>query len=428
LLGDSMGVGKTPASIAASDLVGAKSVLVLCPGIARVNWAREYRRWQTRNRTIGVAAGSNDIPNRDVVIASYNLLPRRKALVKLLSRDWDLIIADESHNLKNRDAKQTKACFGNRCDGTRGLKSKAFRFWELSGTPIPNNLSEFWTHCRALFPAAIEGLEKYWQWEEQFCETVETEYGTRIVRSKNLEEFVRRVKPFVLRRKFDDVIKDVPPVRVSQVVIKPDRLPPRPEGLAETERVVNAALAKSTHGNTEEAKAILKSLKDMHVSTLIKWTGLAKAATVAEQLCADFADGMDKVVVFARHTDTIDVLAAKLPRCAVIDGRTRQKDRDDYIDNFQGRANTRRIDSLVVHLDIASTALTLTASHQVVFAEYSWVPKDIQQAIARCRRIGQTRPVFARLFSLQGSYDEQMGAVLARKTRETGAAENALAA
>lgn len=416
----------TPQSIAGADLVGAKTVLVLCPGIARVNWSREFARWQTKDRSIGIVTGSNDVPNRDVVIASYSILPRRKALEKLLSRKWDLIVADESHNLKNRDASRTKVCFGHRCDGTKGLVSKAKRTWLLSGTPIPNNLSEFWAPARALFPEAVSGLERYRQWLDHFCVYEDTEYGTRILRSQNKADFIERVKPFVLRRKFDDIFTDMPPVRISQVVVQPDVLPPKPEGLAETELIVKAALAKANGGMTEDAKQIMQAAKDFHLSTLRKWTGIAKARTVAEQLSADFEDGMDKIVVFAVHTETIDILARGLPRCAVIDGRTPMHLRDGIIDAFQGRTPGRVIDSLVVHIDIASTALTLTAACQVAFVETTWVPKDIQQAIARCRRIGQTRPVLARIFSLKGSVDEQIGSVLANKSREISRIDDAL--
>jgi SWI/SNF-related matrix-associated actin-dependent regulator 1 of chromatin subfamily A len=427
LLGDGMGLGKSCQSIAGSDLVGAKSVLVLCPGIARVNWAREYARWQTEDRSIGIVTGSDNVPNKDVVVASYSILPF-KGVKKLLSRNWDLIICDEAHFLKQKDSIRCKQVYGHGCRREKGLSSKSKRTWLLSGTPIPNNLSEFWTHSRALFPEAVAGLERYRQWLDHFCVYEDTEYGTRIMRSQNQADFIRRVKPYVLRRKFDDIFKDMPKLRISQVVVQPETLPPRPEGVAETEVIVKAALAKASGGMSDDAKQIIQAAKDFHLSTLRKWTGIAKAQAVADQLCADFADGMDKIVVFAVHTETIDILARSLPRCGVIDGRTPMAKRDGIIDAFQGRIPGRVIDSLVVHIDIASTALTLTAACQVAFAEVTWVPKDLQQAIARCRRIGQTRPVLARIFSLKGSVDEQIGASLSRKVREISQVDEALAA
>jgi SWI/SNF-related matrix-associated actin-dependent regulator 1 of chromatin subfamily A len=428
LLGDGMGLGKTIISIAGSDLVCARNILVLCPGIARVNWAREFQKWQTRKRTVGIVTGSNDVPVRDVVIASYSVIVKRKALVKLLSRQWDLLICDEAHALKENNSLRAKAVYGNRCDRAKGLSAQSKRTWLLTGTPIPNHLGEMWTHCRALFPEASAGLERRTHWLDHFCDTIETEYGTRILRSKNLDDFVQRIKPYTLRRKFEDIFKDMPPLRLSQVIVHPDKLPPRPEGLAETEKIIRAALIKSEGAMTDEAKAILKSIKGEHIATLRKWTGIAKAPAVAEILRHDFSDGMDKCVVFARHTDVIDILRKNLPHPAVIDGRTPMKDRDGIIDNFQGRKAAQRIDALIVHIDIASTALTLTAANQVAFAETEWVPKDVQQALARCYRIGQTRPVMGRIFSLQGSTDEHLGAALVRKTKITSAVENALSA
>lgn len=426
LLGDAMGVGKTASSIAGADLVGAKSILVVCPGIARVNWQREVHRWQTVNRSVGVMFGSKDKASTDVVITSYSLLPQRAALQKLLARDWDLVIADESHLIKSREAKRTRCLLGNRCNGQAGLVSKAKRFWCLTGTPIPNNLAEFWTVAHGLFQGSTEGLERYTLWKDYFTTSRDTEFGNVIVGSRNHGDFIRRVKPFVLRRTMQQVLPNMPALRITDVVLTPDRLPPRSAELDEVDRVIKGALAKAGKGDSDEAKAAMSSLKEMHIASLRKWTGEAKAEAVAAQINQDFAGGMDKVVIFAVHRTVIETLSANIPGSLVIDGRTPVHRRQEIIDKFQNSGLNARV--VIVQIEIGSTALTLTASCNVVFAETSYVPKDIWQAVCRCHRLGQKRPVLARIFSLRGSSDEQVSATLARKTRDISTIEQGLAA
>lgn len=423
LLGDSMGVGKTASSIGGADLIGARNILVVCPGIARVAWQREMIRWQTIDRSVSVMFGSKDTADTDVVITSYSLLPTKVAFKKLMARRWDLIICDEIHLIKSREARRTKAMLGPKCTGTGGLLSKTTRFWGLSGTPLPNSLAEFWTMARALFPGTTDGVERYQSWCDWFTVSRETPFGTVITGSKNIPDFLRRVKSFVLRRTMNQVLPGMPDLRVTDVVLTPDTLPPRSAELDEVERVIKGALAQSKGGNTEEAQAALAACKEMHIASHRKWVGAAKAPAVAAQINADFASGLDKIVLFAYHGTTIDILKENIKGSEVIDGRTPVKRRQDIIDRFQTSPDAKCV---IVQIDIASTALTLTASCQVAFAETTYVPKDVWQAICRCHRLGQKRPVLARIFSLKGSSDEQINATLARKTRDISAIEAGL--
>ena len=75
------------------------------------------------------------------------------------------------------------------------------------------------------------------------------------------------------------------------------------------------------------------------------------------------------------------------------------------------------LDWVAVHIDIASTAIDLTAANDVVFAETTWVPKDVLQASMRCMGVNQSKPVLARIMSLKGSIDEAISETIVRKHR-----------
>ncbi len=425
-----MGLGKSAQLIAACDLIGAKSILIVCPGIAKENWAREWKRWSIYKRTIGIVHSTKGgIPNADVLIISYSLINSRPILLQLLNRKFEVLGADESHFLKNYKAVRTKVVFGAKCDRTKGLASVANRVWLLSGTPFPNNLSEAWPMCRALFPSACAGYEKHQAWLDKFC--VMDSMGVRVVSNKNMQEFITRIKPFVLRRKMEDVLKELPPIRFSEVTVKPEHLPAKSKEELDAEAIVNAAIAErkqkeGTHQLDENDLKAIQYQMGMHLQTIRRWTGYAKAHAVAQIIKDDFQGGLDKVVIFALHRQVFDVLLKELPGSKAIHGGVPQHKRDEIIDEFQGRVPGKDLKIIIVHLDIAATAITLTAACHVVFAEISWTPSHMQQAAKRCHRIGQTRPVLARIISLEDSIDEAVSAVVSRKTNSLNKIEMAL--
>lgn len=420
VLADEMGLGKTPQAIAGADLVGAQDILVLCPGIARDNWEREFNRWQMLPRSVGIVqSGQKPVPKTQVIVASYTIIQNRAVLKALLDRHWDLLICDEGHLLKNHSALTTQVVYSANCDRHYGLASKAARVWVLTGTLCPNGSpSEVWTHASALFPKAAAGLESYSRWVDHFCKYKSNTFGgQKMLSAVNVPELLDRIRPFVLRREVKDVIPDLPPMRFGHVVVSPASIPKMSEQAQEADLILRAAIASHKSNPSLEEIAAVVDAEKMHIASLLRWTGVAKAPAVAEAIRTDLENGLKKVVIFARHTEVFHILETKVPGLVSITGRTPIAKRQQIIDAFQGNVADNGPPALALHLDIASTALNLTAADNVVFAETGWVPKDILQAAKRCHRIGQTRPVLARLFSLKNSLDEIVNATIARKYR-----------
>ena len=110
LIGDEMGLGKTPQSIGVINCdPNAKRALVICPASLKLNWLKELKRWLVRPMTIGVAEG-NSFPNTNVVIINYDIVARHRAKIDAI--EWDCLIVDECHYLKNPKAQRTKAILG----------------------------------------------------------------------------------------------------------------------------------------------------------------------------------------------------------------------------------------------------------------------------------------------------------------------------
>lgn len=420
ILGDQMRVGKTPTAIAGADIIGARNILVVCPGIARPNWEREFQRWQMLMRYTCTIMSGKDRPTEEVVIISYELLSNRPILEALIARRWDLLIIDEAHAVKNKDALRTQILYGADCTATRGIASRCARVWLLTGTPIPNGLHEMWPHARALFPKAVKGLENYNAWLDHFCYSVEGDFGTKVLDARHVDDFVERFHPYIKRRLLKDVQPDLPPIRFSNVVVQPSTIPVRLDHVDEQETVIRAALAKARGGaagaGIDAEIAALAAIDTMHLSTLHKWTGIAKVPAVAEYVAAEMQQGLKKVVIFAKHSEVFEVLKKTLPgKGAVINGQTPTKNRQPIIDAFMGRVPNQNLDWIAVHIDIASTAIDLTAANDVIFAETTWVPKDVLQAAMRCMGVNQHKAVLARIMSLKGSLDEAINDTIVRK-------------
>ena len=439
ILADEMGVGKSAQAIGACDLIEAKRVLVICPPIARENWRREFDQWQCIRRSTGAIWGSRVFPDTDVTVVGFSSLTSLPAMRYLLaSKRFDVLIIDEGHLLKNDVAGRSRSVYGKDFVCSHGLASLCDRKWILSGTLMPNHPGELWTHCHALFPEVARDpnepgkLMTYPRWTKRYCTT---KRGSEKIVGGNADtraELVARIKPYVLRRTKAQVYPDMPSLRVSQVVLRPDSLPPMPAEIAEAEAVVAGAYAKMSKGQTEDAIRALKAVDEMHLASLRKWTGVAKAQAVAELIAYELKHGLKKIALFVNHRDVFTILQAGIPGSVAIHGGVKNGDkpgqRQYLIDAFQGKIAGFDPPVILVHTEIASTAISLTAANEVGLVEQTWVQKDTDQAIARCWRNGQTRPVSARVFSLAGSSDEAVGATLARKARETGQFNAAMAA
>jgi SWI/SNF-related matrix-associated actin-dependent regulator of chromatin subfamily A-like protein 1 len=433
LLLDTMGLGKTAQAIRAADTIGAQRLLIICPAIARTNWARELVKFGLLPRKVQVIISATQTikPDADGVIVSYDLAAKPAIRRKLLARRFDVLIADEAQALKSRTARRTRAVYGPRCDGEGGLVARAERVWLLTGTPMPNHAGEIWSHLNALLPEAIMvGGRRLTHPEflDRYCVVCPTQYGPRVVRNRNTAELRRAIEPHVLRRRTEDVLPDLPAIRWTTVVVDPG------EALAELQAaeagpelislrtVLEAATARAelAASPTADSDALIERTlrtESIALARLRRLTGIAKAGATVDLLRHELASGaLAKVVVFAHHREVLRTLAAGLTRYGMvaIDGDTSPRRRQQVIDRFQSEPATR---AFIGQITAASTAITLTAASHVVFAEASWVPADNLQAAKRCHRIGQTRPVLVRFISLAGSLDEAITAVLRRKTR-----------
>lgn len=378
---DGMGLGKTIQACVAAKRVGAKRVLTVAPASAIPNWYREWEKWGD--------------PRALFVAKSYNHVARYPHLYN--GADWDVVIPDEAHYAKSRDAQRTTAVLR--------IAKQAPRAWLLSGTPAPNHPGELWCPIRALWSGIPRrlGIDSYYEWLDRFCNWSMGDYGPKIWSGKNGAQLRPYLNRIMLRRQLDDIELQLPPMRVDVSLLPRDKS----FDVAMREAGIDPKLVE---------QEMLLATSDQKTSTVRRLLGTYKAPRIAKLVDEELrTQQYPKIVLLAHHKDTIALMRAMLDHHGVVGftGDTPPRRRQAEIDTFTNDPEAR---VFLGQQTAAGIAINLQVSTEIGLVEPSWSPDDNAQAIFRIRRIGSTKPCRARIWAVQDTMDEGTMRVLARKT------------
>ncbi|MFX4300211.1 SNF2-related protein [Pseudosulfitobacter pseudonitzschiae] len=431
---------------------GVGKVLVVCQANMRLKWAMEIEKWKTHpNLTVGVAEGSK-FPDTDVCVINYDIL--QKNIDALRAQEWDIIICDEAHNMKNPEAQRTKAVLGDLLEdgGDRPLKlGKDGKIVHLTGTPKPNRIEELWPLISSTRPDIWgSGPEDFEIFKNRYCPPIliKKKMGPpgrqrdviipmngRPIREMELQLRLRGSGSFVRRMKRDN--PDLPP-KFRTPLEMPVRLSKYEKELlrdAEAdldmlmERVAASAIRR---GETTEAGAIISAISVIDPDTpnfsemarVRRNLGMIKAPHCAKFIIdeieaeKDFSpENRTKTVVFAHHKDVIKIIHEEAERrmkgaFLVYDGSiTSAKKKQEIVDRFQGDDAIRGI---IISLS-GNTGITLTESARMRVVEPDWSPSNMVQIEDRIWRIGQMKNVDIGYLSIAGTLDARIGGAIASK-------------
>ena len=415
LLADEMGLGKSAQAIAATDIIGAKNVLVVCPASVKLNWQREFKKFSGKAAHV---VGAKDSVKSDIIITNYARVARH--LDQYAKVVWDAVVFDESHYLKEPSSRRAQAVFGK-----GGLIHMAKRVWCLSGTPAPNHAAELWVwlHAYGFTRLSYEGfIDRYCTFHKANRYGPPRVLGTN---KKHIEEVRDALDLCSLRRLKRKVLKDMPSATFStfhmpQVAYDPfTDFPELEKKVFEELEILKHRLGLHDLNIDSDKTLEALTLLSPSVSSLRRYHGLKKAKACAEVISSELLAGAyKKIVLFCVHKDVADILKQCFRlrgiNSVAITGKTPQEQRQKNIDLFQHSKDVR---VFIGNIQAAGTGITLTSAHNLAFVEYDWVPGNNRQAADRVHRIGQTLPVNVRFFSLPG-IDEHIASTLARKTAE----------
>jgi SWI/SNF-related matrix-associated actin-dependent regulator 1 of chromatin subfamily A len=399
-------------------------ILIICPATLRRNWERELRKWLVNPLTIWHASPSGNWHAEafNITIINYDILTKRSDVLR--GTEWDLVVCDEAHYLKNPEAKRTVAVVGKEKKGVYEVEPiRAKRRIMLTGTPIPNRPIEGWPIFRYLDPAEFNN---FWGYAKRYCGAVQGHYGWDLSGSSNLGELQRKLRgSIMIRRLKADVLTELPAKRrsvieisangASSIVAAESQAWDAYESRVQALRVAAELSKAESEESYAAAVAALKeaaSIAFSEMSQIRHDTAVAKIPYIIEHLRNAIADG-SKVVCFAHHHDVIEALQNEFGTEAVsLYGETKMDARQYAVDRFQSDAGVK---VFIGGILAAGVGITLTAASHVVFAELDWVPGNVTQAEDRCHRIGQRDMVLCEHLVFEGSIDCRMAHVLVEK-------------
>ncbi|MEH2200075.1 SNF2-related protein [Nostoc sp.] len=380
--------------------------LLVCPTSVLGNWEREVNKFAPSLKILQYHGDKRPkgkafieaVKKHDLIVTSYSLLHRD--IKSLESVSWQIIVLDEAQNVKNSEAKQSKA--------VRQLQA-TFRI-ALTGTPVENRLQELWSILDFLNPGYL-GNKQFFQ--RRFAMPIE-KYGD----TASLGQLRSLVQPFILRRlKSDrDIIQDLPDKQEMTVFC----------GLTGDQAALYQQVVEQSLADIESAEglqrrgmilALLIKLKQIcnHPAQYLKQATLeqhhsAKLLRLEEMLEEVLAEG-DRALIFTQFAEWGKLLKPYLEKqlgreIFFLYGSTSKKQREEMIDRFQHDPQGPQI--MILSLKAGGVGLNLTRANHVFHFDRWWNPAVENQATDRVFRIGQTRNVQVHKFVCTGTLEEKI--------------------
>ena len=395
ILADDMGLGKTLQSIAfiESVLPDVRTrnlpVLIVCPASLLYNWRNELKKFAPHIQ-VQVIDGNKtkrinlwkQTSHADVIITSYPTLRMDTELYR--NRLFHTLFLDEAQAFKNPVTKTAKAVKMIKAD---------YRF-ALTGTPIENALDELWSIFHVVFPELLP--------------------SRRAFSELSHDNIAKRVRPFILRRMKQDVLKELPEktetILYSELQMEQKKL--YATYLAELKQ---DALKHLKKGNLQRNRirilAGLTRLRQLCCHPALFVEGYKGSSAKFEQLMELLEESRTsgrRVLIFSQFTQMLAIVRGRLIREGTsyfyLDGQTSSEERVELCDRFNnGEGNL-----FLISLKAGGTGLNLTGADTVILYDLWWNPAVEQQAANRAHRMGQENEVHVIRLIAKGTIEEKI--------------------
>ncbi|WP_185690937.1 DEAD/DEAH box helicase [Puniceicoccus vermicola] len=412
LLADEMGLGKTIQILALLHCDGFEiPSLVVCPASVVSVWTREAQRFfpDMPFRVLRSGDSWREHPGGCLWVASYTQLRRHRSYLE--DAQFRYAVLDEAQQIKNPDAKVSRACFA----------IKANHRIALTGTPVENSHMDLWSIFRFLMPDLLGS-------RREFFDEMNRD-------RKALVERVRiQAAPFLIRRTKKEVVQELPDKVETELLCS----------MGDQQRKVYNRIAETVFQEFKSGFRQLSGQRSLHFLTAI--TRLRQACCDLRLLPEDFREeagitddlplagmsgkletlsenlqeilvGPRKVVIFSQFVSLLDrteeLLAQQFPQIRQFRLTGSTRDRESPVAEFQKH---RKAAVMLVSLKAGGTGITLHAADYVFLLDPWWNPAAEQQAIDRVHRIGQQKTVFVYRLVAQGTIEENIQKLKAEKT------------
>ncbi|KAH7665175.1 ATP-dependent DNA helicase protein [Dioscorea alata] len=422
ILADQMGLGKTIQTIGFLAHLKGKGLdgpyMIIAPLSTLSNWMNEISRFVPSMGSILYHGSKNERreirrkfmpkqagPKFPVVVTSYEVVLNDASV--LAQYKWKYVVVDEGHRLKNTNCLLLKQL------RRLPIENKLL----LTGTPLQNNLAELWSLLNFILPDIFSSHQEFESWFDlsgrcnNEYQSEETEEKRRVQVISKLHSILR---PFLLRRMKADVEQLLP--RKKEIILYAD--------MTEHQKLIQDHLINKTFedhvGTIDHAiqrsgmKGKLNNLL-MQLRKNCNHPDLLESAydgsflyppidQIVEQ-CGKFRlldrllplllSRRHKVLIFSQFTKVLDIMdyyfSEKNIEVCRIDGGVRLDERKIQIEAFNDLNSN--VSVFLLSTRAGGLGINLTAADTCILYDSDWNPQMDLQAMDRCHRIGQTRPV-----------------------------------
>jgi SWI/SNF-related matrix-associated actin-dependent regulator 1 of chromatin subfamily A len=374
ILADDMGLGKTTSTIIAALEAGSKKALIICPATLKINWKREIENYS--DKTVFIAESKNFNTEADFVIINYDIIKnfhdtKKKDESQILASNFDLVIVDEAHYIKNATAQRTKLI--------NDIVKKTDRLWLLTGTPMTSRPIDYFN----LLSLIDSPVAKNWMaYAIRYCQGYQFNVGGRkvwnVTGASNLEELRDRTLGLTLRRLKENVL-DLPDKIITPVYLRLK---------SKQYEEVMGEYYDWYDKNPEESKSLTVQFSKLtKVRQIIADEKIAQTIELAENIL----EQDKKVIIFCNFTDSLNKITEHFGKAAVkLDGSMSKPERQHSVDQFQ---DNPKVKVFVGNIKAAGVGITLTAAEAVIMNDLSFLPSDHAQSEDRAYRYGQKNNV-----------------------------------
>lgn len=402
ILADDMGLGKTIQTITFIDDFYSDNQkhisLIVAPSSLIYNWKKEFEKFSPHLKVVIIDGNYEKrmiylkcIQKYDVIVVSYNLL--KIDLEHFKKINFDLVIIDEGHTIKNHSTKFSKSI--------KTINSK--HRIALTGTPMENNALEMWSIFDFVMPGFLNDFNSF----KKLINYSENNNFYSVLKNK--------ISPFILRRTKTEVLKELPS-KIEKVI---------PINFNEEQQKLYNSLLESVKQEIDESMkekdieknkiyilSLLTKLRQLCCSPKLLFenaTSNGAKFDTCMRLIDEIVERNEKVLIFSQFTSMIDILASELYKknipFHVITGKTNKKDRQNLVDSFNRRDE---IKVFLISLKAGATGLNLTSASNVIHYDLWWNLSVENQASDRAHRIGQKKTVIVYKLIMNDSIEEKI--------------------
>ncbi len=409
ILADDMGLGKTLQVLSTGlylkneGLINKAKILIIAPTSLLTNWQQEINRFTPTLSSYIYHGNSRKFPEEeyDIYLTSYGVI--RRDVEKFNEKKWFLTVVDEAQNIKNPATQQTLA--------VKSIKSR--NKIALSGTPVENRLSEYWSIFDYINKGYLTSLKKF---RQNYIVPIEKEHNQNV-----LDNFKLITQPFILRRLKSDknIINDLPDKITNDVYCSLTKN----QAALYKETLDTIMLELDSSEGFERKGIVLKlinSLKQIcnHPSQYTK----SKKYDINESgkmevlinILENIIEANEKVLIFTQYVEMGNIMKELIEEklneeVLFLHGSLSRKQRDTLVDRFQNNTQTR---IFIISLKAGGTGLNLTAATNIIHYDLWWNPAVENQATDRAYRIGQKDNVMVYRFITNGTFEEKINEMI----------------